>query len=133
MRTIFLISLVIITSSLLGQKADHKLEAAIKKEIAGFNGDIGIYVHHLRKNKTVTINADTVFPTASIVKVPILVGVFDKIARGELKLSQEFVYDTGRVYGGSGVMQVFRGRAKTELSTMISPLLHSTGNVPSHW
>ncbi len=133
MRFVFLISLVIITSSLFGQKTDHKLEAAIKKEIAGFNGDIGVYVHHLRKNRTVTINADTVFPTASIVKVPILVGVFDKIARGELKLSQEFVYDTGRVYGGSGLMQFYRDSAKTDLSTMISLMLTYSDNVASIW
>ncbi|MGC4235654.1 MAG: serine hydrolase [Niabella sp.] len=133
MRSVFLISLVIITSSLFGQKTDHKLEVAIKKEIEGFNGDIGVYVYHLQKNRTVTINADTVFPTASIVKVPILVGVFDKIARGELKLSQEFVYDTGRVYGGSGLMQFYRDSAKTDLSTMVSLMLTYSDNVASIW
>ncbi|WP_460687713.1 serine hydrolase [Niabella aquatica] len=133
MRPVFLILLVTITFSLFGQKTDYKLETAIKKEIAGFNGDIGIYVHHLRKNKMVAIHADTVFPTASIVKVPILVGVFDKISRGELKLSQELVYDTGRVYGGSGLMQFYRDSAKTDLSTMISLMLTYSDNVASIW
>ncbi|MCH5685364.1 class A beta-lactamase-related serine hydrolase [Niabella sp. W65] len=81
----------------------------------------------------VAINADTVFPTASIVKVPILVGVFDKISRGELKLSQEFIYDTSRVYGGSGLMQFYKDSAKTDLSTMISLMLSYSDNVASIW
>ncbi|HTG55349.1 MAG TPA: serine hydrolase, partial [Niabella sp.] len=85
MRIIFLIPFVLIFSAVTGQKVDKKLDVALKKEIAGFNGDIGIYVHHLKKNRIVAINADTVFPTASIVKVPILVGVFDKISKGELQ------------------------------------------------
>ncbi|MFT4092858.1 MAG: serine hydrolase [Niabella sp.] len=133
MRFSFLILLVFIVSSVCGQKTDRKLEAGIKKEIAGFNGDIGVYVHHLKKNKIVTINADTVFPTASIVKVPILTGVFQKIANGTLKLSQEFVYNAGRAYGGSGLMQFYKDSAKTDLSTMISLMLTYSDNVASIW
>lgn len=133
MRCSICIMFLLVTAIAFGQKTDHKLEAAIKKEIAGFNGDIGVYVHHLRKNKIVAINADTVFPTASIVKVPILVGVFDKIAKGELKLSQEFVYNANREYGGSGLMQFYRDSAKTDLSTMISLMLTYSDNVASIW
>lgn len=55
------------------QKEDKKLKALIETAISGFQGDIGIYIQHLKKNKYVAVNADTIFPTASIVKVPILV------------------------------------------------------------
>src|SRR6218665_2136843 len=133
MRYLLSILFVIGTSILFAQKTDHKLQAAIAKEMGDFKGDIGVYVHHLKKNKIVAINADTIFPTASIVKVPILVGVFDKIAKGELKLSQEFTYDTGRVYGGSGLMQFYKDSAKADLSTMISLMLTYSDNVASIW
>nr|WP_317235864.1 serine hydrolase [Niabella hibiscisoli] len=112
---------------------DKKLDALIRKEVAGFNGEIGVYVHHLKRNKEVAINADTVFPTASIVKVPILAGVFDKISKGALKLSQEFVYDTSRLYGGSGLMQFYKDSATTDLSTMISLMLTYSDNITSIW
>jgi beta-lactamase class A len=133
MRIYLAILFSVFISNALGQKIDSKLDAAIKKEIADFKGDIGVYIQHLKKNKMVAINADTVFPTASIVKVPILVGVFDKISRGELKLSQEFIYDTSRVYGGSGLMQFYKDSAKTDLSTMISLMLSYSDNVASIW
>lgn len=115
------------------QKEDKKLKDILLAETKNFQGDIGIYVHHLKKNTQVSINADTVFPTASIVKVPILVGVFDKVAKGDLKLTQEFTYDAKRVYGGSGLMQFYKDSAKTDLSTMISLMLTYSDNVTSIW
>lgn len=115
------------------QKEDKKLKALIETAISGFQGDIGIYIQHLKKNKYVAVNADTIFPTASIVKVPILVGVFQKIAQNELKLSQEYIYDAKRAYGGSGLMQFYKDSAKTDLSTMISLMLTYSDNVTSIW
>lgn len=125
--------LVLICSAASAQKIDRNLEQKITKEINGFRGDIGIYVHHLKTNKIVSINADTVFPTASIVKVPILAGVFQKVAQGDLKLNQGFRYSDKRVYGGSGLMQFYKDSAQTDLSTMISLMLTYSDNVTSIW
>jgi len=54
------------------QKTDTKLQNQIADLIKGFHGDIGVYVHDLKHNKIAAINADTIFPTASIVKFPSL-------------------------------------------------------------
>lgn len=125
--------LILAYSTVCAQKVDRILERKIKQEITGFRGDIGVYVHQLKTNKTASINADTVFPTASIVKVPILAGVFQKIAEGELKLNQSFQYSDKRAYGGSGLMQFYRDSAQTDLSTMISLMLTYSDNVTSIW
>ena len=63
------------------QKTDKKLQRQISGMVKGFNGDIGIYIKNLRNNKIISIQADTVFPTASMVKIPILIGVMDKIEK----------------------------------------------------
>jgi beta-lactamase class A len=81
----------------------------------------------------VEIHADTVFPTASVVKIPILVGIFDKIAQGDYKLSQKFSYDAKRAYGGSGLMQHYKDSAQTDLATMIALMLTYSDNVTSIW
>ncbi|MFZ1312657.1 MAG: serine hydrolase, partial [Chitinophagaceae bacterium] len=70
--------------TLFAQQTDKKLKAKLEEVVSGFKGDIGIYVKNLRTGKVVAINADSVFPTASIVKVPILLGIMDKIHRSEL-------------------------------------------------
>ena len=89
MRTFFffVVSLFLL-QTLSAQKADKKLQRQVEELIRGFNGDIGVYIKNLENGKTVAVNADTVFPTASMVKVPILVGVMDKVAKGELSLDQ---------------------------------------------
>lgn len=63
-------------------KTDHKLEKSLTALIGGFKGMVGIYVMNLKTGKEAAINPDSIFPTASIVKVPILVGLFDKIEKG---------------------------------------------------
>ncbi|MGJ7032492.1 serine hydrolase [Niabella hirudinis] len=132
-KYILLASLFFICTLGHAQKEDRKLTALIRSAVSDFHGDIGVYVHHLKKNRAVAVNADTVFPTASIVKIPILAGVFNKIAKNELKLSQEFVYDAKRIYGGSGLMQFYKDSARTDLSTMISLMLTYSDNVASIW
>jgi beta-lactamase class A len=64
-----------------------KLEKQIAELIKGFHGEIGVYVHDLKHDRIVGINADTVFPTASIVKISILIGIMDKIRKGRAGLS----------------------------------------------
>ncbi len=128
-----LLAFMVFTSESMAQKNDSKLEKILKEEIKNFQGEIGIYVHHLGKNKSVSIYADTIFPTASIVKVPILVGVFNQIDQGKLKLSDDFTYQAKRAYGGSGLMQFYKDSAKTDLSTMVSLMLTYSDNVTSIW
>ncbi|MEJ5054788.1 serine hydrolase [Sphingobacterium sp. MYb382] len=118
---------------LFAQKNDKALTQLLQNEINNFQGDIGIYVEHFGKKSYAAIQADSLFPTASIVKVPILVGVFNKINKGELKLNQGFTYDQKRNYGGSGLMQFYRDSAQTDLSTMISLMLTYSDNITSIW
>ena len=84
---IFLIT-VFLCSVLSAQRPDKKLEKKIKETIRGFNGDVGVYVKNLRTGKTVAINADTVFPTASIVKIPILIGIMNKVQKRNWTLTK---------------------------------------------
>jgi len=132
-RIILFITLAIYTMTVFAQKTDRKLENLLLEQVKDFQGDIGIYVYHSKKNTSVAINADTIYPTASIVKVPILVGVFNKINQGELKLSDSYRYDAKRAYGGSGLMQFYKDSAQTDLSTMVSLMLTYSDNVTSIW
>ena len=85
MRLKLLVPFILITIASFAQRADTKLQKQIENVINGFNGDIGVYVHDLKHNKTIAINADTVFPTASIVKISILIGIMQKIEKGDRK------------------------------------------------
>ena len=97
------------------QKVDNKLQKKIEETIKGFNGDIGIYVKNLRTGKTASLNADTIFPTASIVKVPILIGIMGKIQRGELAYDSTLVYKDSLLYEGEDILGSFKSDEKVLL------------------
>ncbi|WP_228527540.1 serine hydrolase [Pararhodonellum marinum] len=109
------------------------MENLLEKELDGFNGHAGLYVLHLESGEEVAIQADTLFPTASIVKVPILVGIMDKIERGELDYHQKLVYRDSIKYGGSGLMQHFKDSTETELSVLMSLMITYSDNTTSLW
>lgn len=115
------------------QKTDRKLKKKIEELIKGFNGDIGIYVKSLKTGKVVAINADTVFPTASMVKVPILLAVIDKINKGELTYHQPIIYKDSLLYAGVDILGSFKNNEQVELSKVIMLMLTSSDNTASLW
>lgn len=131
----FLFTLIIffITGFCIAQKTDKKLESKILDLIKGFNGDIGVYVKSLKNDKVVAINADTVFPTASIVKVPILVGISDKLNSGELNYDSALVYKDSLLYAGSDILGSFKSDEKVLLKKVIMLMLTTSDNTASLW
>lgn len=118
---------------LFAQKTEKKLAAQIREMIKGYNGDIGIYIKNLRTGKVVSINADTIFPTASIVKVPIMVGVFDKIEKGNLRYDGEHVYKDSLLYAGVDILGSFKNGEKILLKKLIMLMLTTSDNTASLW
>ena len=132
-KIIFIVLCLHCTGFLFAQKTGKKLQAKLEESIKGFNGDIGIYVKNLRTGKTVSINADTIFPTASIVKVPILIGVMDKIQKGELGYDSTIVYKDSLLYEGSDILGSFKNDEKILLKKVMMLMLTTSDNTASLW
>ena len=115
------------------QKNDPVLEKQLQSLIAGFKGDIGIYVHNLKNHRQVAINADTIFPTASIVKIPILTGIMRKIEDGQLTYHQPLIYKDSLLYEGEDILGSFKNNEKIELSKVLMLMLTTSDNTASLW
>ncbi len=115
------------------QKTDNKLRSKLSEAIQGFNGDVGIYIKELKTGRTVAINADTIFPTASIVKVSILIGVMDKIEKGELHYDSAHVYKDSLLYEGEDILGSFKDGEKILLKKIIMLMLTTSDNTASLW
>ena len=131
----FLLLLVAFFSlcQLFAQKQDKKLQRRVEEAIQGFQGEIGVYIKNLKNGKIVAINADSVFPTASIVKIPILIGVTDKLNRGELDYHQTLVYKDSLLYPGVDILGSFKNDEKIELSKVMMLMLTMSDNTASLW
>jgi beta-lactamase class A len=115
------------------QKVNKKLQQQLQKVTNGFKGDVGIYVKDLHTGKIASIHADSIFPTASMVKVPILIGIMDKLNKGELKYHQELTYKDSLFYAGSDLLASLKHNEKVELSKVIMLMLTTSDNTASLW
>ena len=134
MKYFFFFSINLLISTLaISQKNDKRLQKQLITLLQSFRGDIGVYVHDLKKNRMVAINADTVFPTASMVKLPILTGIMQKIKKEELTYHQPLVYKDSLLYEGEDILGSFKTNEKIELSKVIMLMLTTSDNTASLW
>jgi beta-lactamase class A len=101
--------------------------------VKNFKGDVGIYVQNLRTGKVASINADTIFPTASMIKVPIMCGVFDKIEKKELSYHQNLTYRDSLLYAGEDILGSFKDGEKIQLSKVQMLSITTSDNTASLW
>jgi beta-lactamase class A len=114
-------------------RTDKKLEARLRALTDTFHGVAGVYVLNLRTGREAAINADTVFPTASIVKIPILIGIFDKIVQGAYTYHQALTYRDSLARKGSGLMQFFKDSTPTDLQTAVTLMITHSDNSAAVW
>jgi beta-lactamase class A len=81
------------------------------------------------------VRTDELFPTASLIKVAIMLALFDRIERGELSYHQYFEYDGTHVYEGKNddILSRFRLGEKIRLSKLIMLMITISDNSASRW
>ncbi len=115
------------------QRTDKKLEEKIRQAVAGFRGEVGVHVIGLKSNRTVSLFADSIFPTASMIKIPILLGTMDKIEKRELYDTTMLTYKDSLLYAGVDILGSFKNGEKIELSKVIMLMLTMSDNTASLW
>lgn len=114
-------------------KTDKVLTRKLQALVEPFRGKVGIYVRHLKTGKTVAINADTLFPTASMIKVPITCGLFDRISKGELDYHTQLIYKDSLLYAGEDILGSFKDGEKIALSKVAMLMITTSDNTASLW
>ncbi|MDR6942656.1 serine hydrolase [Mucilaginibacter pocheonensis] len=114
-------------------QTDNRLTRQLQDAIRGFHGQAGIYVHNLKTGKTAAINADTLFPTASMIKVSIQCGLMDKIEKGEMQYNQKLVYRDSLLYPGEDILGSFKDKDTIQLSKVAMLMITMSDNTASTW
>ncbi|HEY1023772.1 MAG TPA: serine hydrolase, partial [Sphingobacteriaceae bacterium] len=135
MKKLLFLALLLPCSLLLSaqDRPDKKLQQKLDELVKGFNGDVGIYVKHLKSGKTASVNADTIYPTASMIKVPIMCGVFDQIEKGNLSYKQPLIYRDSLLYEGEDIIGSLKDGEKIALSKVQMLSITTSDNTGSLW
>lgn len=112
---------------------DPVLQARLDSVVAGFGGDVGIYVRNLRDGRSAWIQPDTLFPTASMIKVPLLVATFDRIEAGALSFDQKLIYRDSLLYEGEDLLGSFKDGEEVALSKVVMLMITTSDNTASLW
>jgi beta-lactamase class A len=132
MKKLFSLLLLFVFLNALAQKTDKNLQQQINELVKGFHGTVGIYVHDLKKDRIASFNADTLFPTASIVKIPIMIGIMRKIELKELEFHQVMIFkDTLNYDPGEDVLASFKPDEKIQLSKLMLLSISLSDNTAS--
>jgi beta-lactamase class A len=84
---------------------EHEIEARLDEIDRACSGRVGVFARDLRTGRTLGRRSDESFPTASLIKVAILVEVERQVLAGALSMGQELALrDEDRV-GGSSLLR----------------------------
>ena len=115
-------------------RRDTKLEARLQQLVAPFQGTVGIYVRNLKTGRYAAIRADEVFPTASMIKVPIMLTLFQQIQDGKLGWLDTLTYRDSLLYAGEDdLLGKLRDSTPVPLAQVAMLMITTSDNTASLW
>jgi len=133
--------LLIFAASLLASNAslsisspasDSTLIAQLNKLADTFGGRIGIAAKNLNTGDTLFVNAREKFPTASAIKLPIMVECFHQLAEGRISGEQIVALTDSNKWGGSGILQYFSGSSPIKLADAVMLMIILSDNTATN-
>jgi beta-lactamase class A len=121
MRILYIVAILCMPMlSEQGSSAAHTPIPEIEPIVRTFKGELGICAKNLRTGEEIAINADTRFPTASTIKIAVMLEVYHQVAEGTLALDTTIPLRDVEKVGGSGVLN----RMHDGLALTVGDLLH---------
>lgn len=78
------------------------LQQELDRLTSSLDGSVGVYALDLRSGRSAQVNAQTGFPMASTVKVPVAVHILRLVDEGKLDLHQQVLLQEGDIYPSMG-------------------------------
>jgi beta-lactamase class A len=82
------------------------VEQTLRAIAARFSGDLAVAARDLGSGEEIAVNADATFPTASVIKLPLLVELMRQAHEGKLSLDARVPLNAVDKQGGSGILKV---------------------------
>ena len=101
-------------------------------EASAYPGRVAIYLKDLKHNQSWAYRADDLFPSASLIKVPIMAAVFDKIHRGELSLDTRLAMHRRDRVGGSGNIKWYPDGTAFSVRSLLEHMIDESDNTAAH-
>ena len=127
-----IICLILLVNLISPGRADPILQDWIEDVLQGYPGIFGVAIENLISREITLVNGELKFPTASTIKVPIMVEVFQQIDQGKLSLDDTFIIREEDKVGGSGTLQNKTGDIPITLGEALELMISISDNTASN-
>ena len=111
------------------RKVDYiKLEKELKAEVKKFPGTVGLIFYDLSNNKKIEINPNEVFESASLVKLPVMVEIYNQVDKDKIKPGMELTLRKSDKVGGSGVLKNKPAHSLWKVSKLVELMIVQSDN-----
>lgn len=109
------------------------LEARIAPLVRDHKGKVAVAVKHLRTGETYFLNADTAMPTASLIKLPIMVEAYQQAKEGKIAFDTTLTLKKSDKVPGSGVLTLhFSDGATFQLRDAVRLMIAHSDNTATN-
>lgn len=108
------------------------LEKRIRGEILSFRGETGIVIKDLNNGKQIFYQANKFFPSASLVKIPIMAAAFSAIKEGKIKTDEKLRLRREYKVLGSGQLKYMREGRLLSIAQLLELMITESDNTATN-
>lgn len=108
------------------------LDRQVKASISGFEGKVFLYAKNLDTGATYSLNGEERVRTASTIKLPIMVALFQMAAAGEVKWDEPLILRDEDKVSGSGVLFEFSNGVKLPIRDVMHLMIVLSDNTATN-
>lgn len=106
----------------------EKMTGSLGKMAERYPGRVAIYLKDMKTGRTWTHHADDLFPSASLIKVPVMIAAFYKIRDGHLALDEKIAITRRNRVGGSGSLKWRPDGTKLTVRQLLVHMINESDN-----
>ncbi|SOD51508.1 beta-lactamase class A [Pseudoxanthomonas wuyuanensis] len=107
------------------------LQARLQAVEKRFSGRIGVYLHHLGRNESLSYHADEPWYLASGVKVPVAIAVLREVEQGRLALDTRVRLQESDFVDGAGQTNSYPAGTRLRVSFLLEQMIIHSDNTAS--
>ncbi len=108
------------------------LDKRVRGEIARFKGKVSLFAKNLDTGAVYTFGGDDQVPTASTIKLAVMVEVFGRVAEGKAKWTDELELTKEKKVGGAGILPEFTDGLRLNLRDGVTLMMVLSDNTATN-
>jgi len=128
-----LIAFLLFLPATMNAEPGTNWDARIQRYAKEFGGRVGLAAKSITTGETVRVNADTLFPTASVIKLAVLVELFHQFQEGKLTPDKPVPLTEGVNVPGDGILRFMHSGQTLQLVDIATLMIILSDNTATNY